>query len=104
MTPRRVALALVLLLSGGTAVSAQSCRAPRVPVDTSVGMKYCADAAFDPIVAAQVQKIRADVRAARQAGRLIVYASTPISPRGGRLEKVHVESAAAVNAPLKNAL
>src|SRR5262245_21746823 len=104
MTPRRVALALVLLLSGGTAVSAQSCRAPRAPVDTSVGMKYCADAAFDPIVAAQVQKIRADVRATRQAGRLIVYASTPISPRGGGLEKVNVEIAAAVKTRLEKTL
>src|SRR5262249_58027608 len=101
MTPRRVALALVLLLSGGTAVSAQSCRAPRVPVDTSVGMKYCADPAFDAVVAAQVQKIRADVRAARQAGRLVIYASTPISPRGGGVEKVNVEIAAAVKARLE---
>jgi len=99
----RAALVLGVLLFAAPA-AAQSCRAPRVPVDTSVGMKYCADAAFDPILAAQVQKIRADVRAARQAGRLIVYASTPISPRGGGLEKVNVEIAAAVKARLEKTL
>jgi hypothetical protein len=102
--PSRAALVLGVLLFTAAPAAAQSCRAPRVPVDTSVGMKYCADAAFDPILAAQVQKIRADVRAARQAGRLIVYASTPISPRGGGLEKVNVEIAAAVKARLEKTL
>jgi hypothetical protein len=102
--PSRAALVLGVLLFTAAPAAAQSCRAPRVPVDTSVGMKYCADAAFDPILVAQIQKIRADVRVARQAGRLIVYASTPISPRGGGLEKVNVEIAAAVKARLEKTL
>jgi hypothetical protein len=97
----RVALAFAIVLLAVTSASAQSCRAPRVVVDTSVGMKYCADPAFDAIVAAQVLKIRADVRAARQSGRLVIYASTPISPRGGGLEKVNVEIAASVKTRLE---
>ena len=99
----RATLVLVLLLLTAPPAAAQSCRAPRAPVDTSIGMKYCADAAFDAAVAAQVQKIRADVRAARQAGRLVIYASTPISPRGGGLEKVNVAIAAAMKARLEKA-
>ena len=95
----------VLVLAGVAAVAttaaAQSCRAPRVAVDTIVGITYCSDPAFDAVIAARIQKIREDVRAARQAGRLVIYASTPISPRGGGLEKVNVEIAAAVKARLE---
>lgn len=43
----------------------------------------------------------ADVRAARAAGRLVIYASTPISPRGGGVEKVNIEIAASVKARLE---
>ena len=97
---RLAVIVAVALLAAGPA-AAQSCRAPRVLVDTSVGMKYCAEPSFETAVAAQMQRIRADIRAARQAGRLVIYASTPISPRGGGIEKVNVEIAASVKARLE---
>jgi hypothetical protein len=53
------------------------------------------------VVAAQVQKIRADVRAERQAGKLIVYASTPISPRGGGTSATNLAVAASVKTRLE---
>jgi hypothetical protein len=96
----RLALGIALVLLGGTPASAQACRAPRVPVDTVLGMKYCSDPAFDGVIAAHVQKLRADVRAARAAGRLVIYASTPISPRGGGVEKVNLEIAGSVKVRL----
>src|SRR5919108_3881286 len=99
----RMGLALVLaaMLLGAAPAAAQSCRAPRTLLETVVGIKYCADPAFDAVVAAQMQKIRGDIRAARDAGRLVIYASTPISPRGGGVEKVNVEIAASVKARLE---
>lgn len=59
------------------------------------------DPAFSPTVAAQVQKIRGDIRAQRQVGKLVIYASTPISPRGGGNEKVNLEIAAVVKTRLE---
>jgi hypothetical protein len=97
----------VLLLGGLLAcigiAEAQTCRAPAVVVDTALGMKYCADPAFSSIVDTWVQRLRQDARTARQAGRLVIYMSTPISPRGGGVEKVNVEIAAAVKTRLQKA-
>src|SRR5207247_691635 len=97
----------VLLLGGLLAcigiAEAQTCRAPAVVVDTVLGMKYCADPAFSSIVDTWVQRLRQDARTARQAGRLVIYMSTPISPRGGGVEKVNVEIAAAVKTRLQKA-
>ena len=90
---------LVLVPAGGP--GAAECRPPRVVVGTVIGMRYCADPAFDAVVASQVQRIRADVRAQRQAGRLIIYASTPISPRGGGHVGVNLDVAASVKARLE---
>src|SRR5256712_862365 len=92
---------MTLLVCCAAPADAQSCRAPRIVVDTILGMKYCSDPAFNGVIDVQMQKIRGDVRAARQAGRLIIYASTPISPRGGGVEKVNIEIAAAVKARLE---
>jgi hypothetical protein len=97
----RLALVLAAMLLGAAPAAAQSCRAPRTLVETVVAIKYCADPAFDAVVAARLQKIRDDLRAARDAGRLVIYASTPISPRGGGVEKVNVEIAASVKARLQ---
>src|SRR5206468_4011524 len=44
-----------------------------------------------------------DVPDLRHGGRLVIYASTPISPRGGGGEKVNVEIAASVKARLAKA-
>jgi hypothetical protein len=96
-------LALAAVLLGAMPAAAQACRAPHALVDTSVGIRYCADPAYDAVIASQIQRIRADVRAARQAGRLVIYASTPISPRGGGVEKVNIEIAASVKARLEKA-
>ena len=97
--PLLVALAGVLLATGsGTAAE---CAPPRTLETAVVGMRYCVDPAFAGAVAAQVQKIRGDIRAQRAAGRLVVYASTPISPRGGGDEKVNLEIAASVKARLE---
>jgi hypothetical protein len=96
-----LALVLAAMLLGAAPAAAQSCRAPRTLLETVVGIKYCADPAFDAVVAAQMQRIRGDIRAARDAGRLVIYASTPISPRGGGVEKVNVEIAASVKARLE---
>ena len=99
----RVSLGLAAVLLSAAPAAAQGCRPPRVVVDTVLGMKYCGDPAFDSAIAGQIQKIRQDVRVARQAGRLVIYASTPISPRGGGIEKVNIEIAAAVKARLEKA-
>jgi len=91
-----VALSLV-----GPARAAE-CGAPRVVVVTVTGMKYCADPAFDGLIQDQIRKIRQDVRAQQSAGKLIVYASTPISPRGGGYTPTNLEVAASVKVALES--
>ena len=96
---------ILAVLSIGVLASvaaAADCNAPKAVVTTSVGMKYCADPAFDAVIANQVQVIRGDLRAQRQAGKLILYASTPISPRGGGHMDTNLEIAASVKARLEN--
>jgi len=97
------ALVVGVLLAPSGRAAAQGCPPPRVLVDTVLGMKYCADPAFTGAVDALTLKLRQETRAARQAGRLVIYMSTPISPRGGGVEKVNVEIAAAVKARLERA-
>ena len=93
--------AMVGLLLWAPAARAADCAAPRVLATTVLGMKYCVDPAFSGVIASQVQAIRRDVRAQRQAGKLIIYASTPISPRGGGHEPTNLEIAASVKARLE---
>src|SRR5712692_6651682 len=97
------AVAIVVLATGlGPATArAADCAAPKAVVTTAVGMKYCADPAFDGVIAAQVQRIRQDIRAQKQAGKLIIYASTPISPRGGGHVETNLEVAASVKRRLE---
>ncbi len=80
---------------------AAECQPPRLPTSTVLGIRYCVDPAFGPVIQASVQKIRQDVRAQRQAGKLVIYASTPISPRGGGNEKVNLDIAASVKVKLE---
>jgi len=98
------ATVLVLALAPGlvpAAAPAAECAAPKAVVTTAVGMKYCADPAFDGVILAQVQRVRQDIRAQRRAGKLIVYASTPISPRGGGHVETNLEIAASVKSRLE---
>jgi hypothetical protein len=100
----RIAGPLIVVLSLcalATGVPAEECATPKVVVTTVVGMQYCAAPGFDAAIAAQRQVIRGDLRAQRQAGKLIVYASTPISPRGGGSMDVNLEIAASVKARLE---
>lgn len=99
-----ILLALAVAATGlgaGASATAAECKAPRIAVKTVVGLAYCADPAFNAAIASQVQKIRQDVRAQRQAGKLVIYASTPISPRGGGHVGVNLEIAASVKARLE---
>ncbi|MBI3454830.1 MAG: hypothetical protein HY002_03445 [Candidatus Rokubacteria bacterium] len=81
--------------------AAAECKPPRTLTATVLEIKYCADPAFTGVIQSQVQKIRQDIRAQRQAGKLVIYASTPISPRGGGNEKVNLEIAASVKVKLE---
>jgi hypothetical protein len=94
-----VAAAGVMAVASGAA--AAECKAPRIATRTVLGMQYCADPAFAGVIQQTAQKIRQDVRPQRQAGKLIIYASTPISPRGGGYEKVNLEIAASVKSKLE---
>ncbi len=94
-------LAVLSLSALVTSARAADCAAPKAMITTTVGMKYCADPSFDAAIATQLQIVRADLRAQRQSGKLIVYASTPISPRGGGSMDVNLEIAASVKARLE---
>ncbi len=104
---RQAGIVGAMLLAGGTLVvtigraDAQSCTPPQVLSTSVVGIKYCANPAFDAVARAQAEKIRQDVRAQRSAGKLVVYASTPISPRGGGVTAVNLEIAASVKTKLE---
>lgn len=95
-----VVIGMALLLSGTYAPAAE-CALPRVLVPSVLGMKYCADPAFNSAIASQVQAIRQDVRAQRQSGKLIIYASTPISARGGGHVPTNLAIAASVKVRLE---
>jgi hypothetical protein len=95
-----IALAAGLLPVGPVAHAAE-CSAPKVVVVTATAMKYCIDPAFDGLIQDQVRKIRQDIKAQQSAGKLIVYASTPISPRGGGYTATNLDVAAAVKAALE---
>ncbi len=104
MTPLVLLMTLAgVLLSVGTS-SAAECKPPRTLETTTLGMKYCVDPAFASVVAAQVQTIRRDLRVQRQTGKFVIYASTPISPRGGGNERVNLEIAASVKTRIEKQL
>lgn len=101
----RLSLALAAVaLAVASSAAAADCGPPRAVTTTVLGMKYCADPAFAAVIGERIQKIRADVRGQRQAGKLIVYASTPISPRGGGDMAVNLDVAASVKARLEKEL
>ena len=94
------AFAIGLLLWGASGTGAE-CAPPKVLVTAVLATKYCVDPAFNGVIANQIQTIRRDVRAQRQAGKLIIYASTPISPRGGGHEPTNLDIAASVKTRLE---
>ena len=100
LTALAFALVLAALLLPARA-AAQTCTSPLVVTSTVLGLKYCAHPALAAVVASQRDRIRQDIRAQRQAGKLIVYASTPISRRGGGDEAINVEIAASVKARIE---
>ena len=95
------ALVGIALLLAGSSAGAAECSQPKAVVTTVVGIRYCMDQVFDTVVAANVEKIRQDIRTQRQAGKLIIYASTPISPRGGGHVGTNLEIAASVKVKLE---
>src|SRR5258706_7408096 len=101
----RVTAVIAGLMAGlATSVSpagAQTCPAGTVVAPTILGLKYCAMPAFMAVVAAHRDRVRAEIRARRALGKLVVYASTPISPRGGGDMAVNLEIAVAVKARLE---
>src|SRR5262245_13098338 len=101
MQPAFEVLLLLAIFAPRAPALAAECKAPTAVVTTSTGPASCADPAFDAVGAAQAQKIRADVRAQRQAGKLVIYASTPISPRGGGHVATNLAVAASVKARLE---
>jgi hypothetical protein len=99
-------LGLVVLLTwvlspSGARAAASECVTPRVTVTISIGISYCMDPIFDPVIRSQVGKIRKDMKAPRDAGKLLAYSSVPISPRGGGHTDTNVDIAAAVKARLE---
>ena len=74
---------LVVAVALAAGAGAAECKPPLVVTPTVVGLNFCADPRWSAAVAERARKIREEVRAQRRAGKLIVYASTPISPRGG---------------------
>jgi hypothetical protein len=103
---RNTFCSLVLLLSLGPLASGAAraeCEPPKIVVTTSAGMKFFADPAFDGAIASCLQTIRQDIQSQRQAGKLVIYASTPISPRGGGHMEINLEIAASVKTRLERA-
>ena len=98
-SPLWIGLAAGLLF--GPVAHAAECSTPRVVVVTATAMKYCIDPAFNTLIQDQVRTIRQDIKAQQSAGKLIVYASTPISPRGGGHTGTNLEIAASVKAALE---
>jgi len=93
-------LAAAVILTAAVA-GAADCPPPLTVTPTVVGLKFCADPRLGAAITERITKIREEVRAQRRAGKLIVYASTPISPRGGGDMRVNVEIAASVKRRLE---
>src|SRR5215469_2891926 len=101
---RNAMCSVALVLSLGplaAAAAAAECAPPKAVVTTSVGMKFCADPGFGGVIASRLQTIRQDIAAQRQAGKLVIYASTPISPRGGGHMDTNLQIAASVKVRLE---
>jgi hypothetical protein len=95
-----VVLACVWLWPGVSAAAAR-CPWPGVRTSTVVGLSFCVDPAFDSAVSAHVLKVRADIGARRQAGKLVAYAIAPMESVDGSNERIDLEIAASVKTRLE---
>jgi hypothetical protein len=100
----RVSAGLVAAAALAAVAAAAECKPPLVTTPTVVGLKFCADPRLSTVIAERIRALRTEVRAQRAAGKLIVYASTPISPRGGGDMAVNLDVAASVKARLEKEL
>jgi len=103
VTRRALGLSAGLVAAAALAAvaAAAECKPPLAVTPTMVGLKFCADPRFSATLTERVRKLREEIRAQRAAGKLIVYASTPISPRGGGDMAVNLDVAASVKARLE---
>jgi len=92
---------LVAAAALAAAAGAAECTPPLAVTPTVVGLKFCADPRFGATLAERIRTLRQEIRAQRSAGKLIAYASTPISPRGGGDMAVNLDVAASVKARLE---
>jgi len=92
MTPlpaRAHALLAALLLAA--AATPTGARAAPVTECSSIGICYCMNSDFKPVVDAQVVKLRALVAAERAKGKAVGYLSIPLSTLGGGYFNVNRE-------------
>jgi len=102
------AIAVLLLvactwLGPGPVVSAE-CLPPRARVATVVGLALCIDPSFEAAIGAQVEKVRGEIGPQREAGKLILYLSTPVGAQKGGRERIDLEVAKAVKTRLEREL
>src|SRR5205823_10594238 len=96
-----VVAGLVMAAALAAVAGAAECKPPLAATPTVVGLTFCADPRLGATITERIRKLREEVRAQRRSGKLIVYASTPISPRGGGDMAVNVAIAASVKARLE---
>ena len=104
MTRRGLGVAASVVLAAAalaTVADAAECKPPLAATPTVVGLTFCADPRLSATITERIRKLREEVRAQRRSGKLIVYASTPISPRGGGDMTVNIAVAASVKARLE---
>ena len=94
-------LTAAVALTAVAVADAAECSAPLAVTPTVVGLKFCADPRLAATIAERIKTLREEIRVQRRAGKLIVYASTPISPRGGGDVAVNLDVAASVKTRLE---
>src|SRR5262249_9905819 len=80
------------------------CPPPRARVSTVVGLTLCVDPSFEATIADQVGRVRGEIGRQREAGKLILYLSTPVGAQKGGRERIDLEVAKAVKTRLEREL
>jgi hypothetical protein len=94
-------LGLVVVLLPDATAQAAPCTFPSVVVTIPIGISYCMDPTFYPVIQGEVVKIRTEMKTQRDSGKLLAYSSVPISPRGGGHTGTNLDIAAAVKVKLE---